>query len=272
MTFPWRYTGTASQIAMAKEAVARIKYPWPTLARITWHPELGWRDLNSRYLEGEARAHGKFEGEEGQPEPLNGELEGRRFTYAVFYPGSGRIYIDYRLERYPALAHASVSAELAHAVDEFLPLRDAQRDEIIRLLGGTPGVMTWWEKHSYSTEYWGLAGEMFMPLFTNAYSDIPFGDVSGFSHDPNKVHPDDLIRVIGVQRTDWVAPTPPAPPPPPEPIIEPEAVIEPVPEPPRFLRYGKSKVYHSPAHYPNKKNGVPVETVDGLRRCKRCLA
>lgn len=282
----WNLTGTTSQVTLAQSALDDIKFPWDRL-NISWRPEMGWRDLNSRYAAEPQRVsldnqfrHGQHlhdTGHEGAPEPLNGELEGRRFTYAVFYPGSARIYIDHRLEQYPTLARASVSAEVAHAVDEFVPLTERQREEIIVLLGGTPGEMTWWERFNYGTEYWTLAGEHFMPLFTNAYSSIPFGNTSSFSHDPTKVNPDDLIRIMGIQRTDYVPPTPPPPPPPPEPVIQPEEVIIPMPDPERhdqeYRTFGKSRIVHRPSHYAKKTkfNIIMSDHIpDGYRACKVC--
>jgi hypothetical protein len=301
----WRLTGTPSQKAIVEDAFSKIKFPFDKLG-ITWLPELGWRDLNSGFASQsefdpggheaatvKARGHqGHYTPDfEGPPEPLNGLIDGRRFTMGVFYPGSGKIFIDYRLERYPAMAQATLSAEIAHAVDEFLPLTDKQRDDMIEAWGGKLGDTTWWEKSDYSTEYWTLAGEMFMASFTDTYSDIPFGDVSSFKINPRNMSGDRLLKIMGIQRTDYVAPTPPPPPPPPAPVIAPEAVIIPLPaappapvaDPPAppapvphthsYVTYGKSKVAHKPTHYPKKTTGKTITGAHlptGLVACKQC--
>lgn len=277
----WRLTGTPNQQAIQSEALSRMRFPLERL-KIDWMPEMGWRDLNGGFaLKGieppkaaidgvQPRGHeGKHSPRaEGNPEPLNGELEGRRFTMAVYYPGSARIFVDHRLEAYPALAMASVAAEVAHAVDENLPLNDGQRHQFIEMLGGLPSNMTWWEKRDYSTEYWMLAGEHFMPIYTEVYTDIPFGDVSSFqmANVLRNLDHKRVIEIMGIEPTARVPVTPPAPPPPPEPIIPPDAVIIPVPE---FHRFGSSKIYHKLTH---KLRGTPrvVTSTEGLRPCRSC--
>lgn len=246
----WNLTGTAAQQSIAREAFARIKFPFERLAQLPGTPELGWRDLNSRSsLSADvARNHeGHHPTGEDRPDSLEGEVEGRRWVMGVIYTMSGRIYIDTRLTDMPDLAMAVIGAEIAHAVDFFMPMTDDQRNELLRLWGkaGT----TWWEVSDYGSEYFRLGGEAFMHEFVGAYSDLDFGDKGSFLHDAG-VEPADVRRVLGIERTDYVAPAP-----------EPHE---------HFIRYGKSKVYHRAEHYPKKTNGEELHDLTGLRPCKQC--
>ena len=258
----WTLTGTENQRAIAARAFEAIKFPFARLAQLPGSPELGWRDLNPGMameldLRGlhaseqeQHRAHGDHDHSTDKPDSLEVVLaDGRRFTLGVIYTQSGRIYLDVRLEPHPAVAMAVVAAEIAHAVDFFLPMTDAQRDELLRLWGRGG---TWWEVYDYGAEYFGLGGEAFMHEFVAAYSDLDFGDKSAFLHDIG-VEPADVRRVLGIERTDYVPPEPPAP--------EPTTT--------GFVRYGKSLIYHRPTHYPAKA-GQPLVSLAGLRPCKVC--
>lgn len=258
----WRLTGTSGQIAIAQRAFEHIKFPFERLAQLPGTPELGWRDLNSGSYaiaaEGEdrGRAHeGHDDDGKDRPDPLVGELEGRRWTMGVIYTLSGRIYLDIRLEPYPELAMAVVAAEIAHAVDFFLPMTDNQRNELLRLWG-RPGT-TWWERFDYGAEYFSLGGEAFMHEFVAAYTDLHFGDKSSFLHDAG-VEPADIRRVLGIERTDATPPAQPAPMPAPGPDLS------------KFKHFpGGPDIYHRLEHYgPNR--GVPVTTLEGFRPCRVC--
>ena len=254
----WTLTGTLGQQAIAREAFSRIKFPFERLTQLPGSPELGWRDLNpgmpmtvrfsgAHAAEAEeARSHDDH-GHGGEDKPHGIEIvlaDGRRFTLALIYTVSGRIYLDVRLEAHPAVAMESVGAEVAHAVDFFLPMTDDQRSELLRLwgVGGT-----WWEVQDYGAEYFTLGGEAFMGEFVKAYSDMPF-DQSAFLHDSG-VEPADVRRVLGIERTDYVPPKP----------HRPED---------HFQRYGKSLIYHRFSHY--KRLGTPLHDLTGLRPCKTC--
>ena len=249
MTIRWTLTGTATQQAIAREAFVRIKFPFDRLTVLPGTPELGWRDLNPGMamavsLRGahapeheEERSHGDNHHDGDKPHKIEVVLaDGRHFTLGLIYIVSGRIYIDVRLTSHPDVAMQTIGAELAHAVDLFLPMTDAQRNELLRLwgVGGT-----WWEVQDYGAEYFTLGGEAFMGEFVKAYSDMPF-DQSAFLHDSG-VEPADVRRVLGIERTDAV----------------------------QFIRYGTSKVYHKPAH---RFRGTPTTITDitGLRPCKVC--
>lgn len=266
----WQLTGTANQIAIAQEALNRIHFPWKLL-QLPGVPELGWRDLNRRAANPvvqqlrKQQINGRHhEGEtHALPEPLYGHIDGRRWVMGVFYPGSGRIYIDIRLEQYPEIAHSVVSAEIAHAVDEFLPLTDQQRTEIMKALhGGHMDHHTWWEKVNYSTEYFSLIGETFMILFTKAYSDIPFGDVSSFVHTGHNMTAEQIRKIIGIERTDAKQP---------EPEVAPAPPSVPDDTPVDFVHYPKSgkDIFHKPTHK-YKYPGTPLYNLEGFRACKVC--
>ena len=262
----WQLTGTANQIGISQSIFERVKFPLDRL-RLPGVPEFGWRDLNRRAnnpilqeIEKQHALNGRHKKvhdksrhhddhvHEDTYEPLYGYIEGRRYILGVFYPYSGRIYIDTRLESKPEIAQSVGSAELGHAVDEFLPLTDYQREQIMRAChGGHLDHHTWWEKIDYSTEYFSLIGETFMILFTKAYTDIPFGDVSSFVHTGENVTPEQIRAIIGIERTD--------------------AALKPIPNIKHFLR-GKD-IYHRLTHYP-KKPGEPVYDLAGFRGCKVC--
>jgi hypothetical protein len=318
----WKLTGTEQQKKIITDAFAKIKFPWDKL-NITWHPELGWRDLNSGYYRALAAKHGHdhtdeiYDGHdheedhsghnhggmprqhgdtptEGEAHFIHGAIDGRRYILGVYYPGSARIYIDNALVRYIDLAESTLSAEIAHAVDEFIPLTDTQKNTILRELNphDPDGDHNWWEEVDYSAEYWSLGGEVFMALFTKAYSDIPFGDTSSFEDSPDLISAERVREIVGIQRTDYVpppvvepepipAPEPITPEPVPEPVVEPtpepvpEPVVEPTPEPVKkfYKFFGKSKVIHDMDHYPKKKNYKTLESVgipEGYRACKVC--
>lgn len=239
----WYLTGSESQKAIAREAFNRIHFPFARLSQLPGQPELGWRDLNSGAyaIAAEDQARGHSGHHEDRPDPLVGEVEGRRWVMGVIYTLSGRIYLDTRLEQYPELAMAVVAAEIAHAVDFFLPMNDGQRDELLRLWG-KPGT-TWWEVVDYGAEYFRLGGEAFMHEFVAAYSDLDFGDKSPFLHDSG-VEPADVRRILGIERTD-------APP---------------------TIAYkhfpGGEDIYHRLTHYPGR--GEAVFDLTGFRPCKVC--
>ena len=312
MIIPWRLTGTANQQRIVRDAFARIHFPFERLL-LPGVPELGWRDLNGgRYA---SALQGRFHGEhvhepkpqtptstpelDEQPEPLFGgeqdnDGDNRRWVAGVFYPYSARIYLDFRCESRPEMAHSVVSAEIAHAVDEFLPLTEAQRYQImLELHEGHVDHHTWWERFDYSTEYYSLIGETFMILFTKAYSDIPFGNVSSFIHTGHNLSGSRIRQIIGIERTDIVT-TPTAVPPPaaPEPVVEPapvppvtpvfpEPVPSPEPEPspepaapvPDLSKLkhfvGGKDIYHRLGHY-GLSRGVPLTTLEGFTPCRVC--
>lgn len=242
MIIPWRLSGTERQKEITLEAFHRIKFPFEKL-KLPGEPELGWRDLNGSddwwMAKGSIRAHGDDHHHE-QPEPLAGEIDGRKWIMGVFFPGSARVFIDVALEQHPELAMAVVGAEIAHAVDEFLPMTEAQRGAIMALWhkDGDDGH-TWWEKVDYNAEYYTLGGEAFMHEFVSAYSDLPFGDKSAFGHHDAGVEPADIHRILKIDPTD------------------------------KLKRFKDSKVYHRPSHYP-KKPGLPVTGTYGLVPCKVC--
>lgn len=278
-------TGTDVQQAIVKEALDKIMFPWERIHLPGEPVEIGWMDLNngmfainieppakSIKLEYEYayptevtddtdihRIHGTHEHPEGdKPEPLVGRLHGRLYILGVFYPGTGRIYIDNALANHPEMAQATVSAEIAHSVDEFLPLSDSQRDAIMKLMhGGGTDEHTWWEKVDYGAEYWSLVGESFMQAFTIAYSDMPFGNTADFVHSLKPEQIPDLRKIVGIERTDAEpAPMPHVP--------APTEVVE-------YETFPPSKVYHRLSHYdsPNRV-GVLITDTTGYRPCKKC--
>jgi hypothetical protein len=136
-------------------------------------------------------------------EPLMGRLEGREYVLGVFYPYNGAIFLDNALVDYPHYAQTTVSAEIAHSVDEFIPLTDEQRDEIMKLVnGGDDTGLTWWEKVDYSAEYYSLIGETFMILFTYAYSDLGFEGADEFVYHGDPSMGEAVRTILGIDRTD----------------------------------------------------------------------
>ncbi len=239
---PWNLTGTDRQIAVAREAFNRIKFPFGRLT-LPGTPELGWMNLNSgtAWAAKGAKLH---EGKRHGVDSLEGEINGRRATLGAIWPDTGRIVVDVSLESQPELAMAVIGAEIAHAVDFFLPMTDAMRNEFLRLWNVEGS--TWWEVADYSAEYFRLGGEAFMDEFVKAYSDLDLGSTGAFIHDAG-VEAADVRRILGIERTDFVKPNPKT-----------------------FLVYGKSKIYHVPGHYKNKTNGVPVVSTTSLRACLLC--
>ncbi len=235
----WKIKGSAEQQKIVVAAISKIKFPFERLS-LPEGAELGWQDLNSK-----AAIESRIGSEADTHEGL---FEGRQYILGVFYPSTASIYLDEKLINHPEMAEATVSAEIAHAVDYYLPLTDLMRDTFVRLLNdGKPNSETWWEKSNYSTEYFTLAGEIFMLLFTKGYSDIPFGNASDFSHDGSNISPAQIRAVIGIERTD-AAPLHPAG--------------------SGFVSYGKSKIYHLPTHY--RKPGKPVAALEDFRFCGVC--
>lgn len=175
-------------------------------------------------------------------EPLMGRLEGREYILGVFYPYNGSIFLDNALVDYPHYAKTTVSAEIAHSVDEFIPLTDVQRDEIMKLVnGGDSTGLTWWEKVDYNAEYYSLVGETFMILFTYAYSDLGFEGADEFVYHGDPTMGDEVRGILGVDRTDEVPQLPTDEPttgtvetPTTEPTtgtVEPATPVEPIPIP-----------------------------------------
>ncbi len=236
----WTLTGTPSQQAIARQAFDRILFPLYRLT-IPGSPELGWADLNTAAAVRAVdvpRSHEEPHGED-RPDALTGvDGQGRRWTMGLIYTESGNIYIDTRLEADPEGAMAVIAAELAHAVDFFLPMTDKMRGEFLRLWGRGA---SWWETHDYSTEYFTLGGEAFMHEFVAAFTDLNFGDKSAFANDVG-VEPRDVYRILGIKQTGLV----PGP----------------------FVTYGKSKVYHRPGHY--TKMGTLVTNLTAYRPCRVC--
>jgi hypothetical protein len=243
---PWNITGTDNQQAILREAFNRIKFPFEKIS-LPGAPEMGWRDLNGsdEWWLARPRMHGDehhHDENEDRPEPLNGELEGRKWIMGVFFPGSARIFLDRQLEQYPDLAMAVVGAEIAHAVDEFLPMSDEQRGAIMALWHKDGADdHTWWEKYDYNAEYYTLGGEAFMHEFVSAYSELPFGDKSAFGHHDAGVEPENIWQILGIRRTDAVL----------------------------YKRIGTSTIYHKLTHYP-KSSGTVISDITGLRPCKVC--
>lgn len=249
----WNLTGTENQRAILRAAFETIKFPFDRLAQLPGTPEMGWRDLNGgRYAAAAvhsldlARSHEGHHDSEDRPDAFEGEVDGRRWIMGLIYTRSGRIYLDVRLEQHPQLAMAVVAAEIAHAVDFFLPMTDDQRNELLRLWGKGG---TWWEVSDYGSEYFRLGGEAFMGEFVAAYTDLPF-DRSPFLHDAG-VEPDDVRRVLGIERTD--APPKPLP----------------------FVHFpGGPDIYHKPTHLfrrgGRKVAGEPLFSLDGFRPCRIC--
>lgn len=286
MTFiPWNITGSPNQQFILHSGFERFFFPLNAFRAFPAQvPECGWRDLNSSYsvdyvpieqalaLHEHARQHGgkTHDGlHEDRPDPYVIQFEGKSWVAGVIYPYSGRIYLDYRLEANPEVAMAVLAAELAHAIDFYLPMADAQRNELLRLWN-VPGT-TWWEIVDYSKEYFRLGGEAWMHEVVLAYTNLDFGDKSRFTHDAG-VEPEDVWRILGFMRTD-AAPLP-------EPIAEPVPVNEPVPvgpvvEPspiPGIKHYsGGPDIYHKLDHAASRKRyGEPVYDLTGFRPCKIC--
>lgn len=246
---PWTLTGTANQQAISRELFERhLFYPIDRLV-LPGRPEFGWTDLNSgAYADmaaEKARGHevAHHHGSGDRPDPLLvRDADGRDWTAGVIWTQSARIYIDLRCEADPLFAKSVGGSELMHAIDIFDPgFTDAVRNELLRRWN-VPGT-TWWEVISYAREYYRLAGEAWMHEGLGAYTDLEFGDKSMFAHDVG-VEPEDVYEILGVRRTDYVSPD-------------------------SFVHFpGGKDIYHKPEHY-GPGRGVPLETFEGFRRCKR---
>lgn len=212
MTDKWILTGTESQQQILRDALDAIHFPFERLS-LPGKPEMGWQDLNSGQFmktnQGEkSRAHeGVVHTPKGTvldtPHSIEGELNGRRYVMGVFYPASARIYLDFGLEQYPQSAMITVAAEVAHCVDQYMPMTDGMRNEIISLLNyGQANNNTWWEKESYQDEYFGLSGEIFMALFIKGFTDLDFGPMDAWEDKGENISGSDVRRILGVERTD----------------------------------------------------------------------
>lgn len=249
-------TGTTEQQNLVIAALDNIHFPWDKLKFPSEPVEIGWRNLNqyASIATGSigSRMHGGAHHPAGEdkPDTLTGDLEGvRNYTLGIFYIGSGRIYIDLALVKYPDIAKATVSAEIAHAVDYFLPsFSDAVRDEIMALMHGgdrSDHGHSWWEKHDYGAEYFTLVGEAMMQAFTVAYSDIPFGNASDFTHGITADQAPALRKIIGIERTD-------------KPLT-------------KYEVFGTSSIYHKMDHYDKPgRDGTIITDPTGYRPCKIC--
>jgi len=244
--------GSAQQVDIIKQAIDKIHFPWDRIRPPGGVFKIGWANLNSGtglYKVNNERHH---KGHNDGPQAINGTLHGREYVMGVFYPHNGDIYLDSKLVLYPHLAQATVSAEMAHLVDEYLPLTEAQRHDLHKLMhldGLIPrseGAGYWFERVDYSTEYFSLPGEFFMAQFTLAYSDMPF-DAGSFSHSMPKSSIPRVRQIIGIERTDLV------------------------PAPPKvtYKRLGTGKTYHRLTHYPAKP-GKQITDTTGLYPCKTC--
>lgn len=256
--------GTETQIAIVKAALDRIFFPWDKLTPPKGKFIIGWANLNGQALEGGKLHGGDHPAKDSDTEPIMGSINGKKYTLGVFYPSSGNIYIDNVLVDYVKYAETTVSAEIAHLVDFFLPLTSGMKQAIGELMHG--GVdkdhgHSWWEKIDYGTEYFSLMGEGFMQAFTIAYSDVSF-DASEFVHSIKPDQTDELRRIIGIERTDFV-------------FVDPNPVVEPEPAPTgddsetHYEVFPRSKVYHRIDHY-DKRDGKYTTDVTGLRPCKIC--
>jgi hypothetical protein len=99
-----------------------------------------------------------------------------------------------------------VAAEIAHSVDYFLPLSDAQHAELMKLWHhDAADVHTWWEIHDYGGEYYTLGGEAFMAAFTLAYSKL-IPDQSAFEHKTTLDMVARIREIVGVPAIGGTAP------------------------------------------------------------------
>jgi hypothetical protein len=242
--------GTEKQIKLIAEALDSIKFPWKKIPHQK-HFVIGWAKLNDADpLMKQAKMHqGDHPASDTDTDKIQGVVENRKYTMGVFYPSSGNIYIANALIDFRDMAKATVSAEIAHLVDFFLPLTDEMRRKIDILMHDskeTPHSHTWWEVADYGREYYTLIGESFMQAFTLAYTDLDF-DHSGFEHYIRKDQAAKLREIIGIQRTDYT------------------------PEETRRTVYKKfrSLIYHKLSHYKNP--GELINDTSGLKPCKICL-
>lgn len=231
----WLLTGTLEQIAIVKNALDKIYFPWEKLTMPQYPTEIGWRNLNTKEVS-LARQH---------KDVTKGIIDGREYTFGIIYPHTGMIYIDNLLVQYPDAAKTTVSAEIAHAVDYFLPIEYPKRLAIMKLMQGTEtdaehAEHTWWEKLDYGAEYFGLMGEAFMQAFTVAYSVIPFNN-SSFKHGIAITDGHKVREILGIERTDAKT----------------------------YYRAGRSLYYHVRLH--GKMKAKVITDITGLRPCTICI-
>jgi hypothetical protein len=210
--------GTPSQQDILREGWNKLRFPWDKLTR---YPQLviGWDDLNDGSLAPGAEAklnpgHGHAEPEDAQAPPhvhvedpkygtghaVSRKEQGRWRIAGVFWT-NGRIYIDNYYEAHPQAAQAILSAEAAHFVDYGLPYTAAHKEAIMKLFHpGGGDTHTWWERNSYSGEYFTLLGEANMDLWTFAYSDFAPG--AWPTHPSTEQMGDELRKILGIPRTD----------------------------------------------------------------------
>ena len=193
-----------------------IAFPWKRLRRPPRLPiPIGWADLNPRARRrGRASrradtgdraplfplvARGRHKGHAiARPGSWFGRPKQRWMTSAVYWE-SGRIQIDSRLEKRPREAREALASEIAHAVDDALPLSGAKKTKIMRLPhGGGADEHTWWEREDYDDEYFTLVGEAWMALFTHSYSKIvPWQ--TAFSHKSKRRMAPKVHRILGIR-------------------------------------------------------------------------
>jgi hypothetical protein len=167
-------------------------------------------------IPGHVHLHDEF-GNEGHG--ILRQIDDARWWIAGVFWTDGRIYVDTRCSG--DMAREVVAAEIAHSVDYFLPLSDAQHVELMKLWHHEHGdVHTWWEIHDYGDEYYTLGGEAFMAAFTVAYSKI-VPDQSAFAHKTTSDMAARIREIVGV---------PLAGAPPPEPV--------------KVWRIGKGRRFH----------------------------
>lgn len=132
----WRLYGTENQQRLVREALAACDFPFDALVP-GLKSQVGrdyipveWADL-SRYTAQfkEAKAAGGHnhvhDDEWGVGHPIEREVDGRRQVLGLAWY-SGKVTLDYTLERYPDLAKEVFLAEGAHMVD-FFYMTDDQR-------------------------------------------------------------------------------------------------------------------------------------------------
>lgn len=193
-----------------------IAFPWKRLRKPPRLPiPIGWADLNPR-----ARRRGRASrsASTGDRAPLFPHVvHGGHTGHAIIRPGSwfgrpkrrwmtsavywetGRIQIDSRLAKRPREAREALASEIAHAVDFALPLSNAKKAKIMRLLHGRRAdEHTWWEREDYDDEYFTLVGEAWMALFTHSYSKIvPWQ--AAFSHKSSPTMAPKVHRILGIE-------------------------------------------------------------------------
>lgn len=259
MVYPENFTlvGNEQQQAIVADALNRIKFPWQVLKAPTGSFIIGWTDLNNGSFSIYSKHHSGHK--PGEPFAVEKKINGRNYILGVFYPSTGDSWIDYALVDYPELAKTTVSAELAHLVDFFLPLTDEQKRELVALMHGdephSHDPAEWWEVHDYGKEYNNLPGESFMQLFTLAYSDLAF-DASQFSHSITKEEAPKVRGILGIERTDFV--------PAPEPA-----------KPKEYIHFRGSNVYHTKDHYKRQDKDKELikesdPAIGVLRPCRVC--